>query len=433
MVELQPSKLATWVRFPSPAPTSTAEPCRFNIEITMSHPVRHFARLPLAAVLYVALTTFADGPRLPGIGAAMQEMSAKNEIAGAVTVVVTKDKVLHLECTGWADVAAKSPMTPETLFWIASMTKPITGTAILMLQDEGKLNVADPVAKYLPEFAKLRSPSGKPANLTITQILTHTSGLGEARGPDAQKAKTLADLVPFWLATPMQYEPGAKWQYTQSGINAAGRIVEVVSGMTFDAFLQKRLFDPLGMKDTTFYLTPELRLRQVTAYAKNRESGLLEPVPPRADFGPRDRPPQGNGGLYSTALDYARFCQMLLNGGRFEGRQFLTPAAMEFLMTPQTGELPTGFFQNEAMGNRGANYGWGIATCILRTPHDGVAAMLSPGTFGHGGAWGTQAWIDPVKGVGYVLMVQRSNFPNSDASDVRREFQQAAANALANK
>ena len=213
----------------------------------MKHPCRRFAILALFTALCAALPAFADGPKLPGIGAAMQEMIAKNEIAGAVTVVVTKDKLLHLESTGFADVAAKKPMTPDTLFWIASMTKPITGTAILMLQDEGKLNVADPVSKYLPGFADLKTPSGKPANLTITQILTHTSGLGEASGPDAQKAKTLADLVPFWLSAPMQYEPGEKWKYTQSGINAAARIVEVVSGMTFDAFLQKRLFDPLGM------------------------------------------------------------------------------------------------------------------------------------------------------------------------------------------
>src|SRR5213075_619597 len=167
---------------------------------------KHY-HLALSAALCAALPAFAEGPKLPGIGAAMQEMVAKNEIAGAVTVVVTKDKLLHLEGTGFADVAAKRPMTPETLFWIASMTKPVTGTAVLMLQDEGKLNVADPVAKYLPEFATLKTPSGKLANLTITQILTHTSGLGEA-GDGAKNAKTLADLVPLWLAAPMQYEPG---------------------------------------------------------------------------------------------------------------------------------------------------------------------------------------------------------------------------------
>jgi CubicO group peptidase (beta-lactamase class C family) len=170
-----------------------------------------------------------------------------------------------------------------------------------------------------------------------------------------------------------------------------------------------------------------------TAYAKNKETGALEAVPPRADFGPRNRPPQGNGGLYSTAPDYARFAQMLLNGGTLQGKRYLSAATMKLLTTPQTGALPTGFFQNETYGNRGANYGWGIGTCVLITPHDGVAAMLSPGTYGHGGAWGTQAWIDPLKGAAYILMVQRSNFPNSDASDVRGAFQEAAVKALAKK
>jgi CubicO group peptidase (beta-lactamase class C family) len=383
--------------------------------------------LPLAC----SVSVLAQAPKLPGIGAAMQELISKNEIAGAITVVVTKDKTVHFETTGFAEFASQRPMTEETLFWIASMTKPVTAVAVLMLQDEGKLNVADPVAKYLPEFANLKTPSGKLANLTLTQILNHTSGLGEAGGEAARQAKTLADLVPLWLAAPTQFEPGAKWQYCQSGINAAGRIVEVVSGMSFDAFLQKRLFNPLGMKNTTFYPTDDQRARLVTAYAKNKDTSALEPVPPRPEFGPRDRPPQGNGGLYSTAPDYARFCQMLLNGGTLEGQRYLSAAAMKFLSTPQTGDLPTGFFQNETYGNRGTNYGWGIGTCVLRAPHAGVAEMLSPGSYGHGGAWGTQAWIDPVKGVAYVLMVQRSNFPNSDASDVRREFQKAAANAMA--
>ncbi len=386
--------------------------------------------LALGAVLCATLSGRANGPRLPGVGAAMQALIARNEIAGAVTVVATRDKVLHEECTGWADVAAHRPLTPDALFWIASMTKPITGTAVLMCQDDGKLAITDPVAKYLPEFAQLKTQSGQPANLTIQQLLTHTSGLGEAKGSGAQAARTLADLVPLWLAAPMQYQPGDHWQYTQSGINAAARIVEVVSGMTFDAFLQQRLFGPLGMSHTTFYLTPESRANLVTAYAKNQDTGMLEPVPARPEFGPRDRPPQGNGGLYSTAPDYARFCQLLLNGGRFHGRRYLSATAMKYLSTTQTGDLPTGFFQRDTFGRHGANYGWGIGTCVLRTPHEGVASMLSPGTFGHGGAWGTQAWIDPVKGVAYVLMVQRSNFPNSDASEVRRDFQQAAVNAL---
>jgi CubicO group peptidase (beta-lactamase class C family) len=350
------------------------------------------------------------------------------EIAGAVTVVVTKDQIVHLQASGLADIAAGKPMQPDSLFWIASMTKPVTAVAVLMLQDEGKLNVADPVAKYIPAFGDLKTPSGQSANLTITQILTHTSGLGEAPATGACNARTLSDLIPLYLAAPMQYEPGAKWQYTQSGINLAARLVEVVGGLSFDTFVQQRIFDPLGMKNTTFYPTDK---SVVTAYAKHRTTGALDPTPPRADFGVRGHPPLGNGGLYSTGPDYARFCQMLLGGGMREGKRYLSPAAMKLLTTVQTGALPCGFFQSAEFGNHGANYGWGIGTCILRTPHEGVAAMLSPGTFGHGGAWGTQAWIDPGRGVAYILMVQRSSFPNSDASGVRRAFQQAAADALA--
>ncbi len=382
----------------------------------------------LPVLLCLPVVAWCAAPQLPGVGAAMQAAIDAREIAGAVTVVVTKDQVVHLQASGLADVAAGKPMQPDSVFWIASMTKPVTAVAILMLQDEGRLNVADPVAKYIPAFADLKTPSGKPAHITLAQILTHTSGLGEAPAAGARNARTLSDLVPLWLAAPMQYEPGAKWQYTQSGINLAARIVEVVSCLSFDTFAQQRIFDPLGMKNTTFYPADK---SVVTAYAKNRTTGMLDPTPPRADFGVRGRPPLGNGGLYSTGPDYARFCQMLLAGGVLDGKRYFSPAAMKLLTTVQTGPLPCGFFQSAAFDNHGTNYGWGIGTCILRTPHEGVAAMLSPGTFGHGGAWGTQAWIDPGRGVAYILMVQRSNFPNSDASDVRRAFQQAAFDALA--
>ena len=386
----------------------------------------------IAIATAATLTVSAQGSRLPGVGAAMQEMVAKREVSGAVTAVVSKDRLLHLEATGLADIAVNRPMTTDTLFWIASMTKPVTGVAILMLQDEGKLKVSDPVAKYLPSFASLKTPSGKPADITIAQILTHTSGLGEADAAGARQATTLADLEKLWLAAPMHYEPGTQWKYTQSGINAASRIVEVISGKSFDVFVQERIFDPLGMKDTTFYPTHGQRTRLVTAYTRNKDSGALEVTAPRSEYGMRNRPPLGNGGLYSTAPDYARFAQMLLNGGALDGRRYLSADAMTLLMTPLTGDLPTGFFQADASGNRGANYGWGLSTSILKTPHDGVASMLSPGTYGHGGAWGTQAWIDPVKGVAYILMIQRAGLPNSDGSEVRLAFQRAAAAALTN-
>ena len=390
--------------------------------------------LTAASVVAFAPLSFAkESPQLPGVKVAMEASIAAKEIAGAVTLVTTKDKIVHLEATGMADVASQKPMSTDAIFWIASMTKPITGVAVLMLQDEGKLNVSDPVAKYLPEFAALKSPSGRPANLTITQILTHTSGLGEATAEQLANAKTLADVIPHYLAAPMQYEPGERWKYTQSAINTASRIVEVVSGQPFEVFLEERLFGPLGMKDTGFYLSAEDILRLVTPYRKDATTGELMPVPPRRGIRTRDYPPLGNGGLYSTAGDYGRFAQMLLGGGQANGKRYLSAASLKLLSTPQTGELPTGFFQEAERGGFGANYGWGIGTCVLRTPHAGAAEVLSPGTYGHGGAWGTQAWIDPVKGVAYVLMVQRAGHPNSDGSDFRRDFQKAAAHALTQK
>jgi CubicO group peptidase (beta-lactamase class C family) len=384
-------------------------------------------------LLFVPMTGLCASPKLPGVVEAMQAEIDSRQAAGTVTVVVSRDKTLHLQATGMADIAGNKPMTPETLFWIASMTKPLTGVSVLMLQDEGKLNVTNRIADFIPEFADLKTPSGKPANLTLTQVLTHTSGLGEAPADGARNAHSLADMIPLYLAAPMQYEPGAQWRYTQSGINVAARVVEIVSGMSFDKFVQKRICAPLGMTHTTFYLDDKSRSQLAVAYTKNKTTGELEPAPPRADFGVPGRPPFGNGGLYSTGPDYARFCQMLLGGGEFEGKRLLSSAAMKFLTSVQTGALPTGFMQSAEYGRHGTNYGWGISTCILRAPHDGVAAMLSSGTFGHGGAWGTQAWMDPVRGVAYVLMLQRADAGNSDASEIRRVFQQAAAAALTKK
>lgn len=388
-----------------------------------------FVAVAAGAFAWAAVAPAAD-PRIAAIDAALADMVARQEVAGAAAVVVRHDGIVHLGGVGDADVATRRPMTPDTLCWIASMTKPVTGIAILMLQDKGLLHVDDPVAKHIPEFATLRTPAGHPAGLTIKQLLNHTSGLGEAAGPGAKEAKTLAELVPVWLAAPMRYEPGDRWMYTQSGINIAGRIVEVVGGKSLDAFLQENLFGPLGMNNTTFY--PDARQRQdmATGYEKKKDTGVLEPAAPRADYGDRARPPLGNGGLFSTARDYARLCRMLLRRGELDGRRCLSEDAVKTLATVNTGDLPTGFFQPPAFGSRGGNYGWGVGVCILRQPHEGVAAMLSPGSFGHGGAWGTQAWIDPVKDVAYVLMVQRANFPNSDASEVRRVFQQAAATAI---
>jgi CubicO group peptidase (beta-lactamase class C family) len=390
---------------------------------------RVFKRTFFYAILLL-LPVFARAvePGNLAIRAAVEKFISAQDISGAVTVVAAKDKLLALDTIGLADVAKKRPMEPNTVFWIASMTKPLTAVSILMLQDEGKLKVSDPVEKFIPEFAALKTPSGQPAHITIEQILTHTSGLGEGNAAAIKSAHTLADLIPIYLASPMLYEPGDHWRYTQSGINTAARIVEVTSGLPFDAFVSKHILKPLGMKNTTFYPNKKQRSHLATPYIKDKQTGALTAAP-YANFGNNGQPPFGNGGLFSTGPDYARFCQMLLNGGTFKGKRYLSPAAFQQLTTVHTGELKTGFLQTDEYGNRGMNYGWGIGVEILKTPHPGVAEMLSPGTFGHGGAWGTQAWIDPVRGLAYILMVQRPVI-NGDASKLRQAFQQAASDAF---
>lgn len=384
---------------------------------------------PFLALVTLPVVTFATAPKLPGVAAAIQVAIDAHEISGAVTMVVTKDRVLDLEAVGHADLAARKPMQPDSVFWIKSMTKPVTAVAVMMLQDAGKLNVDDPVAKYLPEFAALKTPSGQPAHLTISQLLTHTSGLGEGLGESgsaADPAHNLADLARQALASPMQFEPGARWKYTQSGLNIAGRIIEVVSGVSYDQYLSHQLFEPLGMNSARFYPGEKMQERIVTLYTKNKETGELQPVPRRADLAARSRPPLATSGLYCTAGDYARLCQMLLNGGELDGKRFLKTETIQLLTTPRTGELKAGFVPGSA---------WGLGVGVVTEPQ-GVTGMLSPGTYGHGGAFGTQAWIDPVKGVAYILMIQRDKFGtpgyrNGDDTAVRKDFQQAAADSLA--
>lgn len=383
----------------------------------------------LLVLLPVSVCAAKAPPDSPAIRTALENFVDAKEISGAVAVVINKDKVLAFNTVGLADIATGRPMKPDTLFWVASMTKPFTAVSILMLEDEGKLNIHDQVEKYIPEFASLKTPSGLAAHITIEQILTHTSGLGEGNSAALLRAHSLRDAVPIYLQSPMQYEPGERWKYTQSGINVAARVVEVVSGMPFDEFVRRRLLKPLGMKHTTFFPDQKQRQTEATPYVTNKQTGALTPTPFPKDYGNSGQPPFGNGGLFSTGPDYARFCQMLLNGGEFHGKQYLSHAAFQELTTVHTGDLESGFLQTEEFGNRGKNYGWGIGIAVLKVPHPGVAEMLSAGTFGHGGAWGTQAWIDPVRGLAYILMVQRPGV-NGDASKLRQAFQQAASDAF---
>lgn len=349
----------------------------------------------------------------------MQGFVDAHEIAGAVTVVAGPDRVLDETAVGMQDIEAAKPMDGNAIFWIASMTKPVTGVAVMMMVEQGKLKLDDNVAQYLPEFKELKNAEGEPVAVTIKQLMTHSAGLSELRPQESASLKTLAELTKLVATKPVQFPAGSKWQYSQTGINTAARIVEVVSGQDFDTFLKQKVFQPLKMVDTAFYLTQAQAGRVAKSYRRT-ESGELEVAQVSVLYGKSptstDRVPLANGGLFSTAGDYTRFCQMLLSGGTLDGQTILKPESVRELTSVHSGDLKTGFTPGNA---------WGIGCCLVRQPQ-GVTEDLSPGSFGHGGAYGTQAWIDPVRQRIYVLMVQRANFPNSDASPVRAGFQKAA-------
>lgn len=362
----------------------------------------------------------------------MQAFVEDNTISGAVTLVARKGEIMSLEAVGLADIANKKPMRPDSLFWIASMTKPITATAVMMLQEEGKLSVDDPVEKYLPEFKNQwlienRSSNSMtltraPRPITLRDLLTHTSGLSDVAAP--RPNCTLAELAMAYSQLPLKFPPGTKWEYCNSGINVLGRIVEVSSGQTFADFLQDRIFKPLGMKDTTFWPTAAQAKRLAKSYQPATDGRGLEEATIwfiKGDLSDRSRTAFPSGGLFSIAQDMFRFYQMVLNGGEFNGKRIVSRQSVDVMTRTQTGDIRTGFTEGMSFG-----YGW----AVLKKP-TGVTEMLSPGTFGHGGAYGTQGWVDPKKELICVLMIQRVRLPNADASPIRKAFQEAAVSAIA--
>jgi CubicO group peptidase (beta-lactamase class C family) len=346
----------------------------------------------------------------------MREFVEARQIAGAVTLVARRGRVVHLEAVGLADVEHKRPMTRDAIFAIASMTKPITATALMILQDEGKLSLDDPVSRHLPEFQGVSLKSGPPARkITIRHLITHTSGVGGSQRTE----RTLRETVEMIAKQPLQFEPGSRWQYSP-GLNVCGRIIEVVSGKPYDEFLRSRIFGPLKMLDTSFDPTPGQKKRIARLYKPGADKKSMEPASHWLVEDAGGRAPNPSGGLFSTASDMSRFYQMVLNGGELHGRRIVSKAAVEQMTRVQTGELTTGF----TPGN-----GWGLGWCVVRRPQ-GVTRMLSPGTYGHGGAFGTQGWVDPKREMIFVLMIQRTGFGNSDASDVRGVLQEIAVQAI---
>lgn len=368
--------------------------------------------------------------KLNQIPQVLQKFVDDKTISGAVALVADADSVAFCETVGYSDLKTMRKMRKDDLFWIASMTKPITAVAVMMLQDEGKLNINDPVEKYLPEFKNqwmIQERSSEkmvlvkpPRPITIKDLLTHTSGLGDLQPP--RHNCSLAELVMAYSQQPLRFEPGSRWEYSNSGINTLGRIVEVVSGKPFAQFLDERLFKPLGMKNTTFWISKSQISRVAKSYEPDNQGGLKEIsiFLFQGDLTDSTRTPFPGWGLFSTAEDLCRFYQMMLNKGVYKGKRILSEESVALMTRTQTGELKTGFTE-------GMSFGLGFA--VVKEPQ-GVTGMLSKGTLGHGGAYGTQSWADPNKSVIYILMIQRAKLPNADASDIRREFQETAAKAI---
>jgi CubicO group peptidase (beta-lactamase class C family) len=372
-----------------------------------------------------------DSQKLLNIPKRMQQFVDDHTISGVVTLVARHGQLISLEAVGFSDLAARKPMRLDSLFWIASMTKPITATALLLLRDEGKLSVDDPVEKYLPEFngqwvienraSNVMTLKPSPRPITLRDLLTHTSGLADVAAPRSDG--TLAELVMAYSQKPLKFAPGTKWEYCNSGLNTLGRVIEVVSGRTFAEFLEQRIFKPLGMKDTTFWPSSSQAARLAKSYQPAKDGHDLEETDIwfiKGNLSDRNRTAFPSGGLFSTAQDMFRFYQMVLNGGTVNGKRLVSSDSVELMTRAHTGDLKAGFTEGMTFG-----LGWGV----VKQPA-GVTAMLSPGTFGHGGAYGTQGWVDPKKDLILVLMIQRAKLQNADASPIRQVFQELVAEAI---
>lgn len=375
-----------------------------------------FKKLLLVSLL-TSVSIFAETPNKP-IAAALQPFVDRHELAGAVTLVATKDKVLDVETVGWADTAAKKPMAKDALFWIASMSKGITAAVFMIMVDEGKVKLDDPVEKYLPEFKGQMVVAEKDGEhvllkkpkhpITIRNVLSHTSGL-PFKAPVEEPTLDmlpLATAVRAHAASSLMFEPDSKYQYSNAGINTAGRIIEVVSGMSYEDFMQQRLFEPLGMKDTTFWPNDEQVSRLAKSYKPNADKTDLEETTVTQCHYPlqdRRRQPMPAGGLFSTAADVAVFCQMLMNGGTHHGARILSEAAVKEMTSRQTApELKQ-------------SYGFGL--------------QVAPRNFGHGGAYSTNMTVDVEHGIITVFMVQHAGFPGK-GKESGGAFKDAAVKAF---
>jgi CubicO group peptidase (beta-lactamase class C family) len=255
--------------------------------------------------------TAPSAGNISAIDQTLQRAVERKEVVGVIGCVVQREGVRYLKAFGKGSIEPQAELKTDQIFWIASMSKPVAGVALLQLQDQGKIDLDDPVAKYLPELADLSTADGKRYPVTLRQLISHTSGMSELPPDQTYTSKTLAEAVSRYRKLPLLFQPGSRWQYSQTSINTAARVVEVVSGLSYDRYLEQSIFLPLGMRDTGFYLTESQDRRLAKSYRREESGEFVEqPIFLLAGRAPtdRDRFPAANGGLFSTANDYALFC-----------------------------------------------------------------------------------------------------------------------------
>jgi CubicO group peptidase (beta-lactamase class C family) len=383
-------------------------------------------------------------PRLARIRTVMQRYVDERKAAGILSLVARRGEVVHFEQVGMAVIKPAQPVAPDTIFRIYSMTKPITSTAALMLYEEGRFRLSDPVANYIPAFKNMKVLDNQPGSgvkyvdaarpITIRDLMTHTAGLSYGfddhvyidelvrkhvwAAQDANSKMTLEEAVAALARLPLAHQPGTLFRYSLA-TDVLGYLVQVVSGMPFEDFLKQRIFDPLGMVDTGFYVPAEKVGRFSATYGPDAAGGLkeIDPVSNPHYLNPPANP-SGGGGLVSTASDYLRFCQMLLNGGALEGVRLLGRKTVE-LMT--TNHLPDGVY---CFNDPSSGFGLGVSVLLDL----GKSQMPgSVGNYGWSGAANTHFWIDPKEELIAILMLQ---FMPIDTYPVIADFHTLAYQAM---
>lgn len=351
-----------------------------------------------------------DPNRLARIPTKMKSYVDEGTAAGFVTLVARHGHIASLEAVGYQDREARTPMRADTIFRIASMTKSLTVAGVMVLVDEGRLSLLDPVEQFLPEFKGMKvnpctesrasqgcDPVDAARPITVLDLMTHTSGLPGQGAQGSEPFKSLAERVSVGAHVLLLAQPGTKWIYSQIGYAALGRLIEVCSDKSYDEFLAKRLFQPLGMKDTYFFLSAERQSRLAALYSLDPAGKLVRASRP-AELAVKVPSPEG--GAMTTASDMARFYQMLMNKGTLNGKRILSAAAVAAMTTNQTGDLK----DVEFSPGLGMGLSFGVVKDVV-----GTFRYQSLGTFSKGGAFRTYGWGDPTKDMFGIILFQRTN------------------------